>query len=85
MFKNQLLLYDKSVLSKAAKLKGIATSELNFLIVYQRDEMGVVGVAQEEGKGSGEIFSSSAYLKVSAQEFVTQSSQESAGSKINKI
>lgn len=47
--------------------------------------MGVVGVAQEEGKGSGEIFSSSAYLKVSAQEFVTQSSQESAGSKINKI
>lgn len=74
------------MLSKAAKLKAIATSGLNFLIVYQWDEIGVVGMAREEEKESGEIFSTSAHLKVSsAQEFVAQSSQESAGSKINKI
>lgn len=43
-------------------------------------------MAREEEKESGEIFSTSAHLKVSsAQEFVAQSSQESAGSKINKI
>lgn len=41
-------------------------------------------MAQEEGKESGQIFSTSAYLKVSTQGFVAQSSQESAGSKINK-
>lgn len=69
LFKNQPLLYENSMLLKAAKLKGIATSELNFCIVCLSDEMGRVGVDWDEGRESGELIclsqgQESAYLKV---------------------
>lgn len=56
-------MYAKSTLLKAAKLKGVAISELNCL----QDEMRRVGAAQKEGRESGQIVSNSACLKVSAQ------------------
>lgn len=58
----------KILLLKAANLKGIATSELNFCIVCLWDEMGRVGVAWDEGRETEELIclsqgQESAYLK----------------------
>lgn len=45
----------KSLLLKAAKLKGIATSESNLLIVYLRDDSGWQGRLRKTGDDLGRL------------------------------